>query len=395
MAIERRPNKDGTFSYRVRMKLPNNKWINGGTFADELDAGQQDIKLKKQLRIGEGVVLALEDGKKITVDEYQEVWRFDRRSSCGDGWWISKDQMYRDYVKPIIGSMKMNEVQIPHIARVLDGVREQGRKPQTVKHVYSLLRGMFGDAVEFYHMLERSPVSPKFHRPKVPKKMRDFLNPSQSIQLLTYVRDEAQERDRYLARPIWIQLIAGLRVEAIQGLEWKSILWDSNQILICRAWKQKEGRMEDHPKGKDWAYVPMVPLLRDYLWNEWLNVRDPEAYVCPGPKGGMLSYETYLRALKRMCRQARVPEIATQESRHSCTELWHQLAGANQEDMRRLLNHKSLSSTAHYIHRTEERLRTIGSGISLRVIQGGGFPQSFPNGEKEADGTSEVGVASV
>jgi integrase len=383
MATESRLNKDGIKVYRARVKLPTGKWISGAWTWDKLKADQEELTLKKQLRIGRGTVLALEDGKHTTVIEYYEVWREDRKSSSQPGWWISKDQMFRDYVAPILGHMKMNKVRTPDVARVLDGVREKGRSPQMVKHVYSLLNVMFGDALGFYRMIDESPVNSKYHRPKVPKTFTAFLKPVDAWALMHYVQKPQRPRDAYLSRPVWIQLLAGLRVEAIQGLAWDSVLWDSDQFLIRRAWKQKDGKMESFPKGKDWEYVPMVPVLKEYLWSEWLNVRNPDSYVCPGPKGGMLSYETYLRALKRMCKQAGVPEIATHGARHSCTELWVE-AGASAEDLRRLLNHESLSSTAGYIHRTEERLQSIGKRVELRVIEGGSFPNSFPSGGKAA-----------
>ncbi len=76
----------------------------------------------------------------------------------------------------------------------------------------------------------------------------------------------------------------------------------------------------------------------------------------------MLSYETYLRALRRACQEAGVPEVTPHELRHSCAELYVQ-AGATAEDIRRLLNQSSLTATARYMHRTDERLNLIASRL--------------------------------
>jgi site-specific recombinase XerD len=54
--------------------------------------------------------------------------------------------------------------------------------------------------------------------------------------------------------------------------------------------------------------------------------------------------------------------VTPHELRHSCTELYVQ-AGASAEDLRRLLNHKSLAATIRYMHRTDERLQRIASQV--------------------------------
>lgn len=367
--ITRTSSKTKRAKYLVRVWNPEtDSWVNGGTWADLLLAREKENELKRKLRVP-GALMNLEDGKKTTVAEYWEVWREDRRHKVSQGWRISQDQMFRDYVEKHLGHHKMADVTSPMVSRVLDRIRDSGRSAQMVKHVYSLLRSMFGDAQGYYQMIDENPVNPKFHRPKVPRAKRAFLTPAQSWRLLEVARTH-----EYLGPAVWVQILAGLRPEAMQALKWDAVLWDSNQLLICRAWKQKVGVMADYPKGKDWEYVPMVRELKSYLSDLWSKTNgDASAFVCQGPKGGMLSYDTYIRALKRLCTTAGVTEISPHEARHSCTELWVQ-AGASAEDLRRLLNHTDLSSTAGYIHRTEERLHAIGSLIapgSLRVIEGG------------------------
>ena len=91
--------------------------------------------------------------------------------------------------------------------------------------------------------------------------------------------------------------------------------------------------------------------------------KGPEDFVCENIHGGMLSYESFVtKVLPAFCKKAGVKRITPHELRHSCTEIYVQ-AGASAEDLRRLLNHKSLSATVRYMHRTDERLQSIAGQI--------------------------------
>jgi integrase len=262
--------------------------------------------------------------------------------------------MFRDYVSPVLGGVRMIDVRAPEIGRVLGRAQDLGLGAQTRKHIYSLLRKMFGDAVEYYEMLTQNPVKPKHHRPSVSGKERAFLLPAQAWQLLERVRDH------YMGPAIWLQTLAGLRVGEVQYLRWKSLRFELDQVLIQGTWNKKTRQEQPFPKQTEWGIAPMLPELKKYLLT---LQRQPDEYVVQGRAGGMLPYDTYEGGLKRLCRDAGVPPISTHELRHTCTEIWVQ-AGASAEDIRRLLNQSSLTATAAYIHRTDERLNRIGAGIT-------------------------------
>lgn len=377
MAIENRKNKDGTMSYRARVKDPEGKFYRAEWKRDREEALLEEvaqIKLKKQ-----GNLVRLEDdGKKYTFNEYWEVYAANDRTDTSDGWKISQDQMVRDYIAPVIGKKKMAEISMPHIGKVLNRMKELGRGAQLRLHVYRLMNQVFDRAVNYYRMIPTNPVSAEYHRPKVTEIESMFLKPQQSWLLL----EEAIKEDE---RAVVIELLAALRTEATLALMWPCVHWDTNQILICRAFKQKVRRIEEFPKGRKAEYVPMTPVLKDYLWEIFQRTEDKEGFVCPGPRGGFLKPETYGPRLKKLCRKAGVPEVSPHILRHSCTEMFVQ-EGASQEDLRRLLNHKSGATTLRYMHRTDGRLSAIAARIkkpSLRLIAGEGSSvthESYPLG---------------
>jgi integrase len=150
---------------------------------------------------------------------------------------------------------------------------------------------------------------------------------------------------------------------AAQALWWKAIDFEGSQILIRATFNKKLRVLQDQPKQGDWGRAPMPAPLIEFL-AERSKGRGPEDFVAPNINGGMLSYESFVtRVLPGFCKRAGVKRITPHELRHSCTELYVQ-EGASAEDLRRLLNHKSLSATIRYMHRTDERLLGISSRIS-------------------------------
>lgn len=381
MAIVERTLADGTKKYQVRVKDREGNWLPSQFHMTKKEAELAEDSLKLDARKGKKAIS--KDAKTTTLLDYWEVWKIENRTHVSEGWKISQDQMFRDYVAPVIGNLTMIQIGAPEIGKVLNRAQSKGIGDQTRKHIYSLLRKMFSDAIEYYEMLVRSPVKPKFHRPKVAKRNRQFLHPDQAWRLLE------ESKHTYLGPPIWIQTLAGLRPGEVQSLRVKHLSFERSQILIISSFNNKTGKLQEHPKQEDWGVAPIVPELKAYLL-EIIKGKGPEDYVSPGPKQEMLSYNTYIGALARLCEKLKLPKITPHELRHTCTELWIQ-AGASAEDIRRLLNHNSLTATQAYIHRTDDRLRWLAGKVSrpsLRLVEepseSMGNEISFPYGKKEA-----------
>jgi len=293
--------------------------------------------------------------RETTLLEFWAKWSHECRDKVSEGWRMSQDQMFRDHVVPMLGQMKIAEVRSTDIGRTLSWVREKGLAAQTVCHVYTLLHKMFEDATGYYELIPLNPVQ-KRHRPRVIQKERDFLSVEDSWKLLDHTRPH------WAGPAVWVSGLSALRAGEVQGLRVKALDFERDRILIQASYNKKTSKMQEHPKQGDWGSVPMIPALKAYLL-EVTAGKSPDDFVCPNVNGGMLSYESFCdRVLRRLCKGAGVKRVTPHELRHSCTEIWVS-GGASAEDIRRLLNQKSLSATKRYIHRTDDRLNTIAAGI--------------------------------
>ncbi|MCC7442159.1 MAG: site-specific integrase [Bdellovibrionales bacterium] len=362
MAIIERKTDAGRTKYLVRVRDPFGRWFPSKTFDRKIEAEQYERSLLIQR--DRGGLAPTQEFREMTFAEYWAKWSNECRGRVSEGWRRTQDMVTRKHLLPMLGHRRFKELRSVDIGQLMAALERKGQSPQSALHLYNILHKMFEDAVEFYEILDRNPVRRRF-RPKVRRIERDFLSPAESWKLLESVRHHR------LGGAIWIGLLAGLRPGETQALRWSAVDFERSQILIRASFNKKLRVIQDQPKQGDWGRAPMPPVLAAFL-QEHARGKRPEDFVVPNVNGGMMIYESFVtQILPRLCREAGVKEVTPHELRHSCTELYVQ-QGASAEDLRRLLNHKSLSATVRYMHRTDERLAGIAGrvGRSLAVDPG-------------------------
>jgi integrase len=344
--------KKGHIRYKVKLKDNQRRWYRSRTFSELRQAKAYKETLLR--RRESGIDAACRDLGAATLSDFWDLWHAECRTLLVPGTLEAERRDWELHIKPLLGSLKMEEIRPQHVGDFLRSKLQSGKSTQTVRHFYQQLHKMFADAVEHYEALERNPVRKTF-RPKVIRALKPYLKPRESLQILEY------SKNTLLGPAIWLGLLVGLRCEAIQPLEWDGVDFEANEIRIRKFYKRKERLVKGYPKGRVQEYVPMVPRLAEYLRS--LRKDATSRFVAPGHNGKMLLYETLYAGLKRICREAGVTVVSPHGLRHSCTELW-MLAGANVEDIRRLLNHSCTETTMTYIHRSDDRLKDIGIGVA-------------------------------
>src|SRR5690606_31032047 len=179
MIIHRRTKKG--VKYLVRVRDPHGRWYQGKTFTRKADAEHYERHLLS-LRV-EGTWAEPAQVRQMTLREYWEQFARERRSHVSGGWKKSQDQMARDYILPVLGSRKLQDVRPRDIGDALNLAFAKGLQPQSVQHVYNLLHKLFEDAIEYYEYLGRNPVL-KRDKPRARRTERRFLTPRESWKLL-------------------------------------------------------------------------------------------------------------------------------------------------------------------------------------------------------------------
>ena len=358
MSIKQRKSKNGEFTFQVSVRDHLGRWFSRRQFRTKSEAKTYESELLVKRSKGAGAsdpVL-----RQLDLSGYWIRWREECRQRVSDGWKQSQDLMFEKHIQPFLGSRLIRDIRSEDIGSVLGQLEHDGYAAQTRLHAYNLLHRMFGDAVEYHELLEKNPVKRKL-RPRVLKKERAFLAPEESRRLLAACESKSE------GLPVWIALLSGLRVGEVQALRWRDVDFERGRILIRGTYNKKTRTLQTHPKQGDWGQAPLPPDLAKRLKAEWERGSKNETdFVCRAKRNsGMLNYDWYTQhILPKLCAEAGVKRVTFHELRHSCTELWVEM-GANQEDLRRLLNHKSGATTLNYMHRTPERLNQIGEQIRV------------------------------
>lgn len=352
MAITKRFRKRLGWTYQVKVKGSDGKWITE-TFQTRQESEKREIEVRLQ-KLNGGFVTNL--SRQLSVAQYFEEWhRETKNGNASEGWRRTQRQLFRDYVNPTIGNMKLQEITPAHAGRVLAYAGSLGRGPAQRLHIYNLMHKMLGDAVELYEILSRNPVIKKL-RPKIPFKESPYLDIEDLMKLLHFVEGKPFQT------AIWLQVFAGLRVGEVQYLRWEHVDLKNGILHVRGTYVRKEKRFQDHPKGKKWHRVKMPREL----WNHLVQIQ-PAAkgeFIAESPGTPMLEYFAYFYALWRYCGQAEVPTISTHGLRHSSSELY-MAAGASRDDLRLLFAHSCSSVTDRYVHDKGRRLDTVADNVVL------------------------------
>lgn len=117
----------------------------------------------------------------------------------------------------------MREVQPTHISDFLE-MKQAQYSGSTMRALYSLVRLLFEIAAQF-DLIEKSPVRPKRHRPKLAKIHKPTLNAKQIQAVLAFLPDE-QERLLCL-----LLAVTGMRVREAMALRW--LVFDAEQSELA------------------------------------------------------------------------------------------------------------------------------------------------------------------
>lgn len=347
MAISKQPNG----KYQARLRGRDGRVISK-VFDRLRDAQNFESETRHDVKSGTAATLT---EWSLTLDQNFDRWFETVQSRASKGWRDQQRHLFQKFVKPTMGHLRMEAIFPHHVAQVLNEMVRQKKAEQTQLHVFTLMRMLFGDAIELFRLLTFNPAQ-KTLKPKVPIKETAHLNMEAAKKLLAHVVD------RPYGVAIWLQLYLGLRMGEVQALVWENVDLTDGIVSIRRTYVRKEQVTRDYPKGRRHHSHKMPSELLGYLRKRREAATD--VFVATSPEGGMLSYEWYSRTLTRYCKELAIPLIGTHGLRHSTSALYLS-NGATHDDIRQLFAHSASSVTERYIHQRGSNLEKVAQVIRL------------------------------
>jgi len=293
------------------------------------------------------------------------------------------EQRIRDYLTPVLGDLKLSDIDGRDVARVLERARRTGRSGWTQKGILSLLSGIMRYALE-QRLIAFNPVTtlPKRDRPRTREGGRGPKRILEAAELRSLL--EASGSFRVLFA---VSAYAGLRLSETLGLVWEDIDFERGTIHV---WKQlsRPNRFDSTPPHRidlksdsDEGCERFVFLHDDVarlLGEHWgTRISRPDEFVFQTRNGTPYGQRNVSRAFDEAVVRAGI-RWTTKDDKPTFHSLRHGFAsaiiagGADQGHVARLLGHTDPAFTSKvYVHEFDAARRQAESKAALDVAYGG------------------------
>jgi integrase len=353
MAVRR--DEEGRWRYRKVIKLPDGRKVRiSGTPTLNTKIEAEHAEREHVLRMLHPPLQPVEKREVVTFEKFvDEHWMQTYPDSVGNrpSTIEEKELHLRLYLKPALGSVKLDEIRGEVVDRLFAGLRKHrpvgkgaGNKrkpgeglrvlsPKTIRNVRATLRRILASAVE-WGVIDRLPLLP---RVKVVDKGWDFLTREESDTLIAAARDD-EERALFM-----FALRTGARAGEQLALRWGDIDWNKREVVFRRS--ATGGRIGPTKSGRE-RRVQMAAGLVEAL-RKVKHLRGE--LVFSRMDGEPLTIWQLHDRLWGACRRAGIRKIRWHDLRHSFAS---QLvtAGVPIRRVQDWLGHSTITMTMRYAH---------------------------------------------
>ncbi|NLN70318.1 MAG: site-specific integrase [Chloroflexi bacterium] len=265
-------------------------------------------------------------GPKLTLSEYFDEWLVAREGSIKPKTLFQYRQIINKHINPVLGKIKINELQPAEIQALYNQKVESGTGIRTVGLIHSVLHCALNHALRL-GIIYRNP-SDAVYKPKAPKREMNILDESQVRALLIAARGKRHEALYKVA------ITTGMRKGELIGLKWGDLDWDTHQLNVQRQVQRVpgEGLKYSQPKtaaGRRMIYLGSDTLqsLKEHLQRQWFerefmgNRWQDHDLIFPSSIGTPLSQSNLDRDFKKLLREAELPNIRFHDLRHTAASL--------------------------------------------------------------------------
>lgn len=256
----------------------------------------------------------------------------------------SEGAIFRNWLQPHIGEMRLQDILPGHIQNIVDAVLAQGRAPRTAQYVVAVISQVWNAAYGHDLVNRENPVR-RVKKPRSDNRRMRFLSRKEAHALL----EEIKPRSRDLYDTCLLALFCGLRAGEIYTLRWGDISFEGGEIFIR------------DPKNGYNRYAYMTAEVRNMLRQRFTGQAKNE-FVFPATTG---SRRVQASKLFNRCVDVlglndgytdRRQRIVFHSLRHTFAS-WHVEQGTPLYQVGALLGHRSPQMTQRYSHVSPDAIR--------------------------------------
>lgn len=347
--IEKRTNKDGSFTYRARVRIKGHPSISE-SFNSLTLAKKWKRNTESAIEQGRYQFSSLEKKHTLAemIDRYVETILPTKPKNARNIkqhllWW-----------KKELGHCLLAEIKPNQIAQKRDELLAQNtfyKKPRsstTVVRYISSLSHAFAIAIREWEWMNENPAK-KINKPRLPQGRIRFLDISEKDRLLAVCKES---NSLYLFPIVVLALSTGMRKGEILSLRWDDIDFERGAILL-QTTKNGERRM-----------IPLIGLSLEQL--KKLNSIRQAKLVFPSPNN--LNLHIDIRsAWESALQKADIANFKFHDLRHTAAS-YLAMNNASLIEIGALLGHKTVQMTKRYAHLSNSHLFQMAQSLDNKLF---------------------------
>ena len=318
----KRANNEGTLYYREDRRRWCAQVSLEGRRLTKYARSQSECRdwIKETIRkIGNGLTFT---GTQVTLEQYMPAWLDGKALSQRPQTVVQYRQIASQHILPLLGRLRLQEIQPPHLNRLYLTKQEEGRGARTVQLIHTVLHCILKQAVRD-GILGRNPAD-GVQRPKVEQTEMHILSEEQAQRLVI-----ASQNTRY-GMLFYLALMTGMREGELLGLKWSDLDWTKGMLHIQRQLQ--------HTKGLGCVLVPpktkagrrqiklgletldRLATHRDQLELQRAATRErweENGLIFPNTLGKPMSLKHMYLEFKSMLKENGLPNIRFHDLRHT------------------------------------------------------------------------------
>ncbi len=325
--MAKRGNQEGTIYKRANGKWRAQISLNGGrlSFTAGSRAEAQDWLRATRNQIENGLTFK---GSNLSFGEFLNDWLLSTKPRLTEHTWRTYGQLTEDYIKPVLGLVRLRDLNPSSIQRFYNKKIADGVSLRTTEKTHTVIHAALNTALKL-GLIGRNPDDAT-QPPKPPRKEMKFLNADQVKKLLETARN-TQDRNFTIC---YLAVSTGMREGELLALKWEDVNLHQGILNVKFSLKRMPGGGLKLLQPKTRSSVRSIKLGKEavqvLLSQQTLSKEEKNkagrlwqdlGFVFPSTVGTPMDPTNLLKSFRKLLRKADLPAIRFHDLRHTAASL--------------------------------------------------------------------------
>lgn len=318
---------------------------------------------REQLNILEEQQLTGRYAADCTYNQIYEYWLMNASSRKRETSLVKDSQMHRQYIKPILGHLKISEIKPRHFEQIVDIMLKGNLSKASVNKVIQHFKAVFNHSFN-NETIARNPAK-SFKQLRLDTKEMEYFSQEEMDALLSYTDKKYVGSERWKHALYLTLFLTGGRLGEVLGLEWHRIQFDKNAILIGQIWCHLENKIIYTTKGKKDRVIPLNSLLKKEL--SIIRNTSKSSFLFSDSESRPIDPSNFRqRNWEKDLKAAVGRKIRIHDSRHTYASMF-MMNNGSLYDLKEVLGHSSVKTTERYAHLSSSHLAGVRDIIKTNI----------------------------